>query len=179
MTKRAFPVLSFFAFAAISFLGTVLHFVYDFTGQNPISALVSATNESTFEHLKLYFVPALLFAFIERRFRPDREDFWWIKTKSILLGLILIPVIFYTANGAFGKTPDWFNIAIFFLTALITTLYEIRAFHRPERTPPPMFVPVVILSLLGLSFAVFTFLPPDLPLFVDPVNGSRGISLFK
>lgn len=36
---------------------------------------------------------------------------------EILLGLVLIPVLFYTYNGVFGKSPDWINTAIFYFTA--------------------------------------------------------------
>ena len=42
-------------------LGNTLHFVYDWTGQARWAAYVSAVNESTWEHMKLLFFPALLF----------------------------------------------------------------------------------------------------------------------
>ena len=129
MNKRSIPILPLLSFAVISFGGTVLHFLYEWTGESILVAPLSAVNESTWEHMKLYFFPALLFALIECRFRRDRADFWWIKAKSILSGLILIPVLFYTANGSLGKTPDWFNIAIFFICAAIAYIYESRLFN--------------------------------------------------
>ena len=49
---------------------------------------------------------------------------------GILLGLMLIPVLFYTCNGAFGKSPDWINIAIFYITALLVCLFEWWAFKN-------------------------------------------------
>ena len=38
-------------------LGTLLHFTYEWSGENPIIALFSAVNESIWEHLKLAFYP--------------------------------------------------------------------------------------------------------------------------
>ena len=38
-------------------LGTLLHFVYDWSWQNQIIGAFSAVNESTWEHLKLIFFP--------------------------------------------------------------------------------------------------------------------------
>ena len=61
MTLKTF--LSRFLF--ISVLGVLLHFTYEWSGDNPIVALFSAVNESTWEHLKLLFFPMLLLTIIE------------------------------------------------------------------------------------------------------------------
>ena len=45
-------------------------------------------------------------------------------TILILLGLALIPVLFYTYNGVFGHSPDWVNISIFYLAAAGAFLLE-------------------------------------------------------
>ena len=44
----------------VSIVGTVAHFIYDWTGQNPIIGLITAVNESTWEHMKLLFFPMVL-----------------------------------------------------------------------------------------------------------------------
>ena len=43
-------------------MGTLLHFLFDWTGGNAVVALFSAVNESIWEHLKLLFYPMVLFA---------------------------------------------------------------------------------------------------------------------
>lgn len=48
-------LLSFLEFL----VGTLLHFLYDFFPY-PFIAIFSATNESVFEHLKLFVYPMLL-----------------------------------------------------------------------------------------------------------------------
>ncbi len=48
-----------------SVLGSLLHFVYEWTGENPLAALFSPVNESVFEHCKLLFFPALLYTLFE------------------------------------------------------------------------------------------------------------------
>ena len=45
--------------------GTLLHFTYGLSGNNPIVGTFSAINESTWEHLKLLFFPMLIFAIFE------------------------------------------------------------------------------------------------------------------
>ena len=46
-------------------VGTLLHFVYEWTGGDPLIAAFCAVNESTWEHMKLLFVPFFLFTMVE------------------------------------------------------------------------------------------------------------------
>ena len=43
----------FFAIAT----GNLLHFVYDWSGESLVAAVISGVNESTWEHMKLLFLP--------------------------------------------------------------------------------------------------------------------------
>ncbi len=52
-------------FIFIAIVGTLLHFVYDWSGQNPAVGIIAPVSESTWEHLKLLFMPALLFTLIQ------------------------------------------------------------------------------------------------------------------
>ena len=97
--------------------GTLLHFLYEWTGGAVWAAPFSGVNESTWEHMKLLFWPMLVFAIVQSRSFRDRKDFWCVKLRGILLGLTLIPILFYTYNGAIAPSPDWLNIAIFFISA--------------------------------------------------------------
>ena len=52
-------------FAFTGAVGTLLHFVYEWTGGNPLIAAFCAVNESTWEHMKLLFVPFFLFTMVQ------------------------------------------------------------------------------------------------------------------
>ena len=162
-------------FAVISFGGTILHFLYEWLGEAPWVAPFSGVNESTWEHMKLLFWPMLIFAAVQSLFFRDRKDFWCIKLRGILLGITLIPVIFYTYNGVVGKSPDWLNIAIFFITAAIAYIYETRLLKSEKthyRSPKSAFA---TLGIIALFFVVFTFLTPEIGIFKDPLTGTYGI----
>lgn len=163
-------------FAATALGGTLLHFLYEWTGESLLSAPFAAVNESTWEHMKLLFVPTVLFALLQRRFRGEEKNFWCIKLKTVLLGLLLIPVLFYTYNGAFGKSPDWINITIFFVTAAIIYYYEYRQVQKETPCRPAPVVALLLLCVLAAAFVIFTFFPPQLPIFRDPSTGLYGIA---
>ena len=173
--KRSIGLWQLMGFAVTSFLGTVLHFLYEWLGGAVWVAPFSGVNESTWEHMKLLFWPMLIFAAVQSFFFRDRKDFWCVKLRGMLLGLLLIPVIFYTYNGAVGKSPDWLNIAIFFVAAAAVYLYEARLFQaeNPECRFPK--AAVAVLGGIALLFVVFTFATPEIGLFRDPLTGGYGI----
>ena len=173
--KRKMGLWQLWGFAVTSLGGTILHFLYDWLGQAAWIAPFSGMNESTWEHMKLLFWPMFLFAIVQYFFFPEREDFFCIKLRGTLLGLILIPLLFYTYNGVIGKSPDWLNIAIFFVSAAVAYLFETRLFNneRPTcRSPKWAFLALCVMALL---FVIFTFKAPEIGIFKDPLTGTFGI----
>ena len=173
--KRTVWLWELVGFAVTSLLGTLLHFLYDFTGGAIWAAAFSGVNESTFEHMKLLFFPMLAFTLIQGFFFKDYKSFPCVKLRGILIGLALIPLLFYTYNGVIGKSPDFVNIAIFFISAAIAYAYETRALNsgRVKCTHPRLAYGVLI--GIALLFVLFTFVAPRLEIFRDPITGEYGI----
>jgi hypothetical protein len=162
-----------FVFTAI--VGSLLHFLFDWSGRNAVPALFSAVNESVWEHMKLLYYPAVLFAVVEYLFwGGDVEQFWCVKLAGLLFGLALIPVLYYTYTGALGVEADWFNIAIFFLAAAAVYWLESRLFALTPACQLPSVLCLGIILLIGAAFMLLTFVPPRKPLFADPVTGTYG-----
>ncbi len=173
--KKSIGLWQLMGFAVTSFCGTLLHFLYDWLNQSVWIAPLSAVNESTWEHMKLLFWPMFFYAVVQSFFFRERTDFWCIKCKGILLGLVLIPVIFYTYNGAIGKSPDWVNIAIFFIAAAIAYLYETRLFKQDSAHCFSQKICFALLCLIAVLFIVFTFITPKIGIFMDPITQTYGI----
>jgi cell division protein FtsW (lipid II flippase) len=173
--KRSIKLAQFLGFAVVSLGGTILHFLYEWLGKAVWIAPLSGVNESTWEHMKLLFWPAFIYAIAQSFYFKDRKDFWCVKLRGILLGLILIPVIFYTYNGAVGRSPDWLNIAIFFVAAAAAFIYEARLFQAEQprcRSPKGALAVLVGIAVL---FVVFTFATPEIGIFRDPLSGTYGM----
>ena len=162
-------------FAVTSLGGTILHFLYDWLGEAAWIAPFSGINESTWEHMKLLFWPMFIFAAVQSFFFRDRHDFWCVKLRGILLGMALIPVLFYTYNGVVGKSPDWLNIAIFFVSAAIVYLCENRLFSAGKLECRSPKISIAILCVIALLFVIFTFTTPRIGIFKDPLTGTYGI----
>lgn len=166
--KRDLFLLQFGGFVFVSLLGSVLHFVYDWTNSSVLVSPFSAINESTWEHMKLIYFPMLIYALIQSQFFKDCDNFWCVKLIGILTGLSLIPILFYTLNGVLGKTPDFINIAIFFVAAAVAFFIENYLFKTGNPQCCYNKFAIFIIIFIGSLFILFTFIPPQIPLFKDP-----------
>ena len=173
--KRSIGLWQLWGFAVTSLGGTILHFLYEWLGEAVWIAPFSGVNESTWEHMKLLFWPMFIYAIVQSFFFKDREEFWCVKLKGTLLGLALIPVLFYTYNGVIGPSPDWINIAIFFIAAAIAYIYETRQFNNGTTPCKSQKLAVAVLCVIAVLFVIFTFATPELSIFKDPLTGTYGI----
>ena len=163
--------LNLFRFIFISILGVLLHFTYEWSGDNPAVGLFSAVNESTWEHLKLIFFPMLLLTLTESLWahiqeKPLPENFLPARTIGILSGMAFIVVVFYTLNGVLGRNYEILNIALYFAGVV----YALHTENRLESRQMCIndYVSMTILAILAVAFFAFTNYPPELGIFADP-----------
>ena len=156
--------------------GTLLHFVYEWSGNNSFVGVFSPINESVWEHLKLAFVPILFFAFIEYYFlRKDVHNFWFGKAVECLLVMGIIVTFFYTYSGIIGRSIVVVDILSFFAAVIIGKVTSYRLLLKGTEKRRSAVVPAFVLLLIAASFIVFTFYPPHIPLFEDSQTSTYGI----
>lgn len=172
--KRSFALWQLFGFAVVSLIGTILHFLYEWTGKSPWAAPFSGINESTWEHMKLLFWPMLLFSVVEWFFFKDNRDFFSIKLRGILLGIALIPLLFYTYNGVIGPSPDFVNISIFFIAGAVAFICETHLFYTENVNYYSQKRAILIILVIAFLFILFTFRTPNIAIFKDPTTGLVG-----
>jgi len=154
--------------------GVLLHFAYEWSGNNTFVGLFSAVNESTWEHLKLIFFPMIITLIIGSFiFKNDFSNYICAETIGILTAVLFTIILFYTYTGVIGKNYDFINIAIFFISVIfgeyITYKLTLNNFTCNR------YFYTIILILLTFSFLIFTFNPPKIGLFKSPTDNSYGI----
>lgn len=173
---KKMPLWSVVGFTFVSVAGTLLHFVYEWSGEPVLLAPFCAVNESIWEHMKLLYYPMLAFFFIEWRFRNGKTPaFFCSYLFGTLAGIVLIPILYYTYTGALGIFSDAVNIGIFFVSAA-AAFFCIR-YLESRLSGRFSSACVAFLILIGAVFAVFTFFPVKIPIFRDPVTGGYGIRI--
>jgi hypothetical protein len=155
--------------------GGALHFVFDWSGGWRPLAIIAAVNESTWEHLKLAFWPALIYFLIEIYYiRKSGSNFFFAKAIGILLMPVSITILFY-AYTAFIENMLAIDLTIFVIAVIIGQLssYKIlKAKTLPEWTNS---LGIALLILMTIAFSTLTYYAPELAIFRDPVEGGYGI----
>lgn len=173
--KKSLTYWQIAGFFFVSVVGTLLHFLFDWSGEGRLVALFAPVNESIWEHMKLALWPMAVFALVEyRSIGKEIGRFWCAKLKGLLTALLLIPAIYYLYTGALGQHWMWFDVAIFFLAVGAGFLVETRILTQGKPCRIPNKAAAGMIVLLLILFAVVTFLPPRIPLFQDPMTGTYG-----
>ena len=169
--KRSLFLWQLFGATFTAVVGTLLHFLFGITESFAVAPF-SAINESTWDHMKILFFPMLVFAFIQNPFfKKEYPNFWKVKLAGITLGALSIPVLFYTTIGIFGSSPAWLNVTFFFLADLVSYALESYLYKKQAPSSKGSKLALALLLFIALLFAVFTFYPPNVPLFQDPITG--------
>lgn len=159
-------------FIAACVMGTLFHFVYEWSGNNPVAGLFFPVNESVWEHLKLIFLPIIITAIPEYCFfNIQSKCFVCTKLASALLGMTATVTLFYTYTGIIGRNIDFINIIIFFISMGIAWFYSYKTLSS-EKCGLIGLIPewICFFSILCiiLLFAFFSVMPPDIAIFYSP-----------
>lgn len=153
-------------------LGILLHFTYNLSNQNVFVGIFSAINESTWEHLKLIFFPMTIMSLIGGfYFKEEEPKYLCTKTKGILIALSFLIIFFYTYTGIIGKSIGFLNIISFFVAVGIGQGYA----YKKRSVSCSKSFSSLLLGILTFLFILFTFIPPHIGLFKDPITGGYGI----
>lgn len=160
----------FFSFIMVSLIGTLVHFFYGCSNNNLLVGLIAPINESVWEHIKLLFFPMLITVAI---LTPKLQAMYPAILSGILsstfIGCLLIPTLFYTYSGIIGQHIGAIDIAIYYICVLITFFLAYR-FTLNEFFIRYTRLLQILAVLLVLIFWIFTYFPPELPLFQPPAN---------
>ena len=169
----------FYESAGIVFIivfGSILHFTFEWSGHQAIVGVFSAVNESVWEHLKLGFWPAIVFALIEFKYlKKATNNFLFGKTVGIYLIPVIITVLFYSYTAILGESLLVIDILTFIIAVIVGQLVSYRLLTGKPLPYNLDRVSLIALLLLSLAFVLFTFYPPQLAMFQDPITGEYGI----
>ncbi len=145
----------------VAIVGTLWHFVYNFTGKNRFVGYFFPINESTWEHMKLVYFPMLLcMAVFVRKF-----DVHWLL--GSLIGTWLIPVMFYTYNGILGFGVMALDIINFYVSVSAAFVFVYKTLNVKWNTAVCMAIRIGFI-VQGILFIACTYNPLTLGIFAEP-----------
>ena len=182
MTKIAWWELGGIMFVAN--FSALFHFLFELSCFWRPMALFASVNESTWEHLKFYFWTGLLWTLLEYTYiRKDANNFWAAKAIGLIVTPLVICLGFYSYLGValpkYGHGNLAADISVGVLGVIIGHIVSSRLMQaRPLRTPFMRLAPVLLIVMIIMN-ATFTYFPPKMFLFEDfmgyEFDGKYGI----
>lgn len=152
----------------VSILGCLSHFAYEWLGNNPIFAFLFATNESIFQHIKIFVMPYFAYGVFEYfAYGKMIQNFIPVKVFSLLMGMLFIPVFYYSYSGFLGFNLVWVDISIYFIAVIIAFYVSYKKMNQTFLTSrTDNIVWFIVLIVIILSMIVFSYYTPKLGLFI-------------
>ena len=146
----------------INLFGILNHFLYDLLGKKKLLKIIFATNESTFEHMKLVLYPSMLAMFLSKIIF-DYKGIMFAYSLGTIITIILIPILYYCCKFVLKKDIGFINILIFILSVLIGTIVNCCLVNYSYD-----FLGIILFIILVCLFTYFSFKPGKSILFYNP-----------
>jgi hypothetical protein len=177
MTIESVISTSLWMIVPLGLLGSVLHFLFDWTRHNRFVALFSAVNESYWEHIKIAIWPVFLLQVV--LFASGGYQYASF-VPAATIALYSIPVsmvgLVFVYKSITKRNILWLDISIFFVCIAIAQ--SIFVLILDQLDPSQGTVVMATLFVIGLiaAFLLFTVRPPKEPdVFLDPINKDYGL----
>ena len=179
MNKIIFRLCLFGAILAIV-VGTLLHFVYDRSGNNLIVGFFAPVNESPWEHMKLAFVPILLFGIIDWFYLKGKATNYLLALSvQLFTPIIFILIFFYLYTSIFGHPILFLDISSFIIGVVFAKWLGYKILIKDRDFSYSDIICGILILGLTFFFIIATLNPPRLNPFLDPVTNTYGVHQLK
>ena len=178
--NNSLKIITFLGILFISFVGCLFHYLYELSGKQSFVSIVSPVNESVWEHLKIAFYPTILWYILSyflmaRKKRIPFSSWFFSSVLSSLVSTVFIVVFYYTYTGAFAIQSLILEIASLFLGVILAQMLSLYVFQRANLRYYHHIISTLVFVSYLTAFVVFTFIPPQYPIFMDSSTGIYGV----
>ncbi len=177
MTIDSIILVSLWMIVPLGLLGSVLHFLFDWTKHNRFVAFFSAVNESYWEHIKIAIWPVFLLQLVLFSL-GGYQILSFVPAATIALYSIPVSMVglVFVYKWFTKHNILWLDISIFFVCVAIAQSIFVLVLGQLSPTTGTVVMSGLFLLGLVVAFLLFTLRPPKEPdLFLDPINKEYGL----
>jgi len=147
-------------------LGAFWHFLYQLAPSS-VTGAISPVNESPWEHVKLFFVPAIIvYTILYFVIGKQYPNFLFAHSIALLIMPVFMLLFYYTYESLVDETIV-FDLINSFLTAALGSAagYKLTTSDLNLSTPWHKAAAIFIVLAMFVIYVSFTFNPPDCDMF--------------
>lgn len=161
-------------FIVISIIGTIAHFLYDWSGHNRIIGLFVAVNESTWEHIKIALTPTFLWSLFDGATYGLNPNYFVAKLTSLIIIALFIPLVFYSYQRITKKPVLIVDILTFYAAILLSQLGFYAIINLEPVWPILQYIATLGTFIFFGAYMTLTLEPIKNLIFKDPLTGKYG-----
>ena len=176
MERRKNGRLQLLGIAACFAMAFLVHFLYDWTGENVWAGIFASANEIVWEHGKILLLPFALWSIVEFVLeKPPMRRFVIAKAAALYAMLFFMIVFFCLYTAILGDNVLMIDI-LSTLGLIVLGFWISDSLLKSGSNVDRWFtVSVFALVLLVVMYLSFTVNPPHVGLFEDPITGGYGL----
>lgn len=160
-------MLELIGFIFSSSIGTIGHFLYEFTNKNSLIGFFFAKDESVWSHLKIGITPILFFSIVEKCKLINNEHVFAIKGASILIFASIIIIFYYLEKLIIKKNIAIYNIILFYVAMFISYLSSFLLLNIINLPKIIIIIGIVILIITIIIYFYSAIFKPTFLIFKD------------
>jgi len=163
------------SFIFVCVVGTLFHFVYEWSNHNKIVALFAAVNESTWEHIKICLTPTFIYSLVDGYLYGMQGNYFIAKFFSLLSIIVVMPLIFYSYTSITKRSILPIDIISFYIVVFISQFIFYKVVNLSNFGYLPNYLGLIGIFIIFGTYMVGTLLPVKNFLFKDPISKKYGI----
>ena len=132
-------------------LGTIGHFLYEYSGYNKTIGFLFSKNESTWEHMKLGITPIIMWTIIEL-LTFDYNNLFFAKISSIITFSFSLLILYTSYKYIIKRNILFLDILIFYISLFLSTLVSINIMNLSN-----VGIFLNSLSFIGILFIIYLY----------------------
>ena len=159
----------------IAIVGTLLHFLYEWSNHNKFVAIFAAVNESTWEHIKIGMTPTIIWSLYDGLKYGLNPNYLIAKALCLLAIIVLIPILFYAYTAFTKKSILWLDVICFYIVIICSQLV-FNYFISIDSLPfIYTYLSGILLFIEIGAYMFLTFQPLKNFIFKDPITNKYSL----
>lgn len=161
-------------------LGFLWHFLYPLFEEHPLVGLFAPVNESSWEHIKIFFYPWWIFALFEHYFIKFKvTNFIFSKMFGLIIFQLFTLSTIALVDNITGQHSLMWTMILYFIGISIGTYVSYYLMTNLTENKTLDTIGLIFLCIQLFVMFLFTVNPPRLDYFKDPITGTYGIYKYK